>query len=107
MPTPVCVSVFSNDGMQVIAAGADGTIRFIDASNGQIVKEVPAVTVDAGAQRQIAAVDAAIDDDTAGTKRLPPPRHLADCDRRYAIQIDLTGPGSYAQLLVTGTTQHR
>ncbi|AMV18060.1 DUF1549 domain-containing protein [Planctomyces sp. SH-PL14] len=103
LPTPVYVSVFSNDGTQVIAAGADGTIRFIDASNGQIVKEVPAVTVDAGAAKAVAAVDAAIDDDTAGTKDSLPPGTSLTAIAITPAQIDLTGPGSYAQLLVTGT----
>lgn len=101
-PAAAYAVVFSNDGANVAVAGADGMIRILDASNGQSVREFPAIAVAGGAATPVPVAEATADVETSGTKDTLPPNTSIAALEVLPRQIALDGPHSYAQVLVTG-----
>ncbi len=96
---------YSPDGETIAAAGADGTIRFINPSNGEVTREFAPIDVDPDVPRDermsVAAKRQAETDANPSGEQLPQGASLA------ALQVEpeavrLNSAYDYDQLLVSG-----
>ena len=104
LPVAVYAVVYSPDGASIVAAGADGVLRFIDPADGTITRETPTVTVDADANRSADEVAAAAADpnDYFSEESLPSGATVTAVEVEPTA-IELSRKFGYAQLLVTAT----
>ncbi len=104
LPTPVYSVRFASDGSTIAVAGGDGVVRFINPTDGKILRELRPVEVDTGAAEssQIADDDTIPELDTlSSNEKLPEGRQLTGIEVSPPV-ARLNGPWSYQQLLVTG-----
>ncbi|MEZ6068349.1 MAG: DUF1549 domain-containing protein [Planctomycetaceae bacterium] len=107
LDTPVYSISWSPDGSTIAAAGGDGQIRLMNPDDGGIRGDFAAVTVDPDAPRKGGAVLAAgplgIPEDVDQTV-IDEPQPARGVPSMLVInppQVDLQGPGAYAQIDVT------
>jgi WD40 repeat protein/mono/diheme cytochrome c family protein len=105
LPTGQFAVAFSPDGSTIVAAGAGGTVRFINPADGSITKEFVPVEVDPDAPRderiELALQQAGGEQEYPTTEELPEGRSLQSLSVVPPV-VQLNGPYDYAQLLVTG-----
>lgn len=104
IPASMYAVQFTPDGSQIVAAGADGTIRFINPDDGSIVRELAPIEFNPDVPRnaRILAEAQQADEDTPLPESLPEGASL----RSLAVEpsvVDLHGAYDYTQLLVNGT----
>ncbi|REJ72323.1 MAG: DUF1553 domain-containing protein [Planctomycetota bacterium] len=104
LPTAVYAVSYSPDGSTIVAAGADGIIRFINPADGQVTRELTPVEVDpeaAGADEDLLAASYMPSEEFFSKESLP---EGASVDALEVIpqQVEIARKHGYVQLLVTG-----
>ncbi|MEZ6052982.1 MAG: DUF1549 domain-containing protein [Planctomycetaceae bacterium] len=104
IPASTYAVEFTPDGSQVVASGADGTIRFINPEDGSIVRELAPIEVNPDAPRddRILADAQNAEEDTPLPESLPEGASLTSLQVEPSV-VKLHGAYDYTQLLVNGT----
>ncbi len=105
LPAGMFAVAFSPDGRTIAAAGADGTIRFVDPSNGEVTREFAPIAVNPDAPRDERMLVAA--KRQAGTEANPLGENLPEGTSLTALHVEpeavqLNSDFDYVQLLVSG-----
>ncbi len=104
LPTAVYSVRFAPDGSAIVAAGADGLVRFLNPADGSVIRDLQPVTVDADAAQAaaIAAVKPVKElDALSSAETLPADRTLTSIEVSPST-VKLDGKWACQQLLVTG-----
>ncbi len=104
LPSGMYAVAFSPDGNVVAAAGADGTIRFLNPVDGTVAQEFAPIDVNPDAPRDARILAAAEQDhdDAPLPESLPEGASLASLSVE-PDEVRLNGAHSYNQLLINGT----
>ena len=104
IPASMYAVQFTPDGSHIVAAGADGTIRFMNPDDGSIVRELAPTEVNPDAPRneRILAEAQQAEVDTPLPESLPEGASIGSLSVQPDV-VELQGAYDYTQLLVNGT----
>ncbi|MGD9854787.1 MAG: DUF1549 domain-containing protein, partial [Planctomycetaceae bacterium] len=103
-PAGMFAVAFAPDGNTIAAAGADGTVRFLNAADGSVTREFAPIEVNPDAPRDeriLAAAQHHADDTYSPIEKLPEGASLATLSVEPDV-VRLHGAYDYSQLLVRG-----
>ncbi|MBX3443951.1 MAG: DUF1553 domain-containing protein [Planctomyces sp.] len=99
--TPAYALSYSPDGQTIAVSGGDGILRRIEASSGQVVGEFPVAEVSPASEAPpVAQQLAALAEPPLSEEQLPSGSQVVRLVAEPAT-VELTGPNSYAQLLIS------